>query len=154
MGRLTMSEPARVAIRRTYEDVITFQGLLLDLLNEMVRDKCPLLGKERHKFNDWVSRAFIGQGTAVKADGEFRRIVCEEFPAGVVIENAEDALRFMPYLTTKVFCDDEGNEYDISELWKEARRLALRVFPRAIKAAMTMSPEQWYRGSGVPPDKG
>lgn len=146
-----MSEPQR-AVRLTLEDVIHNQGILYDLLGELAHENRPLRKEERHKFVEYVARALMGQGRKIKADGEFRRIVDTELPGGATIENAEDALRYMSILTAKTFCDDEGNEYDIGELWKDARRLALRVFPIAIRAAAAMSTEQWYRRGGVPPD--
>jgi len=147
-----MSEPTRRAVRATFEDTVNYQGVLLDLLHELVRENRPLRENERHKFIEYVARALMGQGTGIKADGEFRRIVDTELPEGAVIENAEDVLRFMSLLTARVFCDDEGNEYEIRELWRATRRLVLRVFPLAIKAAAAMSTEQWYRRGGLPPD--
>lgn len=146
-------EPTRVAIRRTLEDVIHYQDLIFKLLRALTREKRPLREDEQDKFTEYVTRAFLGQGTKVKADGEFRRIIDVAFPNGVVIEDAEDALMAMSRLTTKVFSDDEGNEYDISELWKEATRLALSARKHAIKAAMAMSQEQWFGGGGVPADR-
>lgn len=147
-----MSEPTRKAVRATLEDVISNQGILYDLLGELAHEKRPLRKEERHKFIEYVARAFMGQGIKIKADGEFQRIVDTELPGGAIIENAEDALRYMSLLTAKTFCDDEGNEYGISELWKDTRRIALRVFPIALKAAAAMSTEQWYRRGGTPPD--
>ncbi|MBA7637055.1 hypothetical protein ES703_44687 [subsurface metagenome] len=140
-----MAEERR-AVRATLEDVLSNQGTLYDLLGELVREE------ERHKFIDYVARALMGQGTGVKMDKEFSRIVDTELPGEADIENVEDALRFMTLLTSSVFHDGAEGEYEIRELWRAVRKSVLRVFPLAIKAAAAMSTEQWYRRGGTPPD--
>ena len=128
------------------EGVLSNQGTLYDLLGELLREE------ERHKFIDYVARALMGQGTGVKMDKEFSRIVDTELPGEADIENVEDALRFMTLLTSSVFHDGAEGEYEIRELWRAVRKSVLRVFPLAIKAAAAMSTEQWYRRGGTPPD--
>ena len=147
-----MAEERR-AVRATFEDVLSNQGILYDLLHELVQENRPLCENERHKFIDYVARALMGQGTGVKVDKEFSKIVDIELPGEADIENVEDALRFMTILTSSVFHDGAGSEIEIRELWRAVRKSVLRVFPLAIKAAAAMSTEQWYRRGGVSPDK-
>lgn len=141
----------RRAIRATFEDVLINQGILYDLLHELVRENRPLHENERHNFIDYVARALMGQGMGVKMDREFSRIVDIELPEGDDSElNVEDALRFMTLLTSSVFHDGKKNEVEIRELWRAVRKSTLRVFPLAIKAAAAMSTEKWYRGKVSP----
>jgi len=147
-----MAEERR-AVRATLEDVLSNQGILYDLLGELVRENRPLREEERHKFIDYVARAFMGQGTGVKMGREFSRIVDTELPGEDEIENVEDALRFMTLLTSSVFHDGEESEIEIREIWRAVRKSVIRVFPLAIKAAAAMSTEQWYKRGGTPPDK-
>lgn len=144
----------RHAIRAWFEDVLSNQNTLYDLLHELVRENRPLHEGERRKFIEYVARALIGQGTGVKMDREFSKIVDVELPEGELPEgdeiNVEDALRFMTLLTSDVFHDGAGGKREIRELWRAVRKSTIRVFPLAIKAAAAMSPEKRYRGTTRP----
>lgn len=144
----------RHAIRASFEDVLSNQGTLYDLLHELVQENRPLRENERRKFIEYVARALMGQGTGVKMDREFSKIVDVELPEGELPAgdeiNVEDALRFMTLLTSDVFHDGEGGKREIRELWRAVRKSVLRVFPLAIKAAAAMSTEKWYRGKTRP----
>lgn len=139
------------SFRATFEDVLVSQEKLRRWLDRLVTESRPLRPEERGPFLQLVGRSMLGQGSRIPIqkdprDGKPMSITwCSgELTDSISLETAEDLIRFLAYWEgdRMATADETGKDVPISEVWKEARQLALKSFSLALAQAASISAER------------
>ena len=141
-----MPDESRKSYRATQEDVINSQSSLRKFIAKLIKEGRGLYEEEREKYSDKISHAFLGEGVNVKIKPPIRIKKSPELSGMIVIENAEDMLRFMAFYDSEISEDDDGKEYTMADLWRITREFALKIESRAVRKATTISPEHQIGG--------
>lgn len=141
-----------MAFRATFEDVLICQEKLRKWLDRLVEEDRPLKPEERGPFMQLVGRAMLGQGSRIpirKNDRDGSPVSftwhSDEISNDITLETADDMIRYLAYWTggmdKHAGMGGKGGAVSISQVWKEARQLALKAFSLALAQAASMSIE-------------
>ncbi len=131
------------SVRLTFEDMRANLEKLREWLDNLFDENRPLRVDERREFFNTVDRALMGLARSVKIQGGLI-LKSSNLPGSTKIENIEDLLGFLAYHDGKVSTDDEGEDYNIEELWGLAREKLLVARSVVLEAATRLSQEQWF----------
>ena len=126
--------------RATFEDVGNAQDIVLDFIDECIKENRPLNVDERKFFIENLRLATLGLTTEYGfiMDGKNKKYDLKH------VGHAACWLAYRQDNPVKL-----GDEFiNISEFWKKLRDMLFLIFPHAIETSIKISREQKFTGAG------
>lgn len=120
--------------RATFEDVSQSQDILLDFLDDCIKNNKPLSEKDRKTFIKKMRYATLGLGTEYKFYYKGKKHTYD-------LKHVEHAAYWLAY-QTKSEVTIQHETIPIRLLWLELRDMLWLVFPHAIETSVKISKEQ------------